>query len=557
MAYLNAQTKNIGNDEGDVYKFFQSKMRNLIQYNGGDHSFNWFTEDVDDKTAPMPVGTKTKIKWTHKGHTISQMEKNFATLRLEFVAQLNKVLDLSADKNNLMKLMIGFKHAVEIFRYARLWIDEVMLKEYQQDELIRESFAYNSIRPRDAKATSKNRFTTWENSSQMSPSICGDYYDMTVLADGKPHTLAFELTIYFTDQLAFQAWQLYPNSLIGEIEEEVSTALDAMVWHQVNPNVVKEVKQFLNDTVINEEIPAVVPITRKFTQVGSPATIVSVYKEGASNDILDGHIKVPNGTDNGIDMKCEEAILNIRGGTITVMRSDLAGFGIKPDCLAGLQRELQTPLLIPSQQLVREAFQGNVSPAGIDVSKSITLNNATNITVMFPKRTNEITCYDNIMYQNVQLTINNIKYPDTEFENTVCPRFYQYQLIANELDGTLEATQEFEDSFTQPLNDLQTGKRNANCRSDGTSFGINFQLERSNAGYVFDGVSTGSNSITVKFKGQPMFRGDDDTYYNFDVNDKQSHPQPPEMWICTDTYFTWSISDKVKYFSDNVPAGLD
>ena len=67
MSYQNAQRKNIGNNEGDVLKFFQSKMRNLIAYNGGDHTFGWFTEDVDDKDAPMPVGTKTKIKWTHAG----------------------------------------------------------------------------------------------------------------------------------------------------------------------------------------------------------------------------------------------------------------------------------------------------------------------------------------------------------------------------------------------------------------------------------------------------------------------------------------------------------
>ena len=59
MTYQNAQRKNIGNNEGDVLKFFQSKMRNLIAYNGGDHTFGWFTEDVDDKDAPMPVGTKT------------------------------------------------------------------------------------------------------------------------------------------------------------------------------------------------------------------------------------------------------------------------------------------------------------------------------------------------------------------------------------------------------------------------------------------------------------------------------------------------------------------
>ena len=105
------------------------------------------------------------------------------------------------------------------------------------------------------------------------------------------------------------------------------------------------------------------------------------------------------------------------------------------------------------------------------------LFNATNITVMFPKRATDATCFDNIMYQNVQLSVNKHAYPDTEV-STIGARFYQMQLVANELDGTLEATKEFEDSFTDPLNDTISGTRYKNCRSDGTSFGINFQLEQ-------------------------------------------------------------------------------
>ena len=72
MTYLNAQTKNLGND-GDVLAFFQNKLRNLIQHNGGDHKFSMIMEEFKDNDAPLPVGTKTKIKLTHSGHTISQI----------------------------------------------------------------------------------------------------------------------------------------------------------------------------------------------------------------------------------------------------------------------------------------------------------------------------------------------------------------------------------------------------------------------------------------------------------------------------------------------------
>ncbi len=176
--------------------------------------------------------------------------------------------------------------------------------------------------------------------------------------------------------------------------------------------------------------------------------------------------------------------------------------------------------------------------------------------MMFPKSPFDITCFDNIMYQNVQLVVNKRTYPDTEFQSTCGARFYQHQLIANELDGALEATQEFEDSFTQPLNDPTTGKRYTNCKSDGTSFGINFQLERSNAGYVFDGLDTGTNSITITFRGQPLYRGDDDTYFIPDLEYKDQHPPSPEAWICSDTYFAWSVNG-VEYFPRGVPAGFE
>ena len=593
MTYYNAQTKNTGNDEGDVLSFFQNKLRNLIQRNGGDHSFSWVMEEFTNKDAPMPVGTKTRIKLSHSGHTITQIEKSFSTIQLEFFVQLSKAIDVSADTNKLHKLFVGFKNAVEFYEDCRFWVDGKLLDSYRQDELQRESFAYNSIKPRDAKATSKFSHSTWENVSQFSPSVCGCYVDLADLADGKRHSLNIELTIPFTDQLALQAWQLYPNSICGEIEEEVKTSLRALVWCQVNPNVVKDTLQFLDDKVINEELPAVIPITRKFTQIGKPASIVSEYKDATppsptaiseeeeeplpsgegrvfaakatrglqsnpsqSEPVLDeGAIPVKAG-ENTLSLKTEKITLEVLGGTIHLGRSNLGGFGLKPGVYQGLVRELQTPLLIPSQELTREIFEGSAKVNGLEISKSIPLRNVTNITMMFPKSPADITTFDNIMYQNVQLVVNKRTYPDTEFSNTCSARFYQHQLIANELDGALEATQEFEDSFTQPLNDPVSGQRYANCRSDGTSFGINFQLERSNAGYVFDGLDSGSNSVTVTFRGQPMYRGDNDTYYIPDIDNKDVHPPAPEAWICSDTYFTWSVKG-IDYYPNGIPQGYE
>ena len=144
-----------------------------------------------------------------------------------------------------MKLFVGFKNAVEFYEDCRFWANDKLLTSYRQDELQWESFAYNSIKPRDAKASSKFSHSIWENVAQYSPSVCGCYIDLVDIADGQPHTFTIELTIPFTDQLALQAWQLYPNAICGEIEEEEKILLHAMVWCQVYPNIVKQTLEFL------------------------------------------------------------------------------------------------------------------------------------------------------------------------------------------------------------------------------------------------------------------------------------------------------------------------
>ena len=528
MTYLNAQFKNIGNNEGDVLAFFQTKMRNLIQRNGGDHSFSWVMEEFTNKDCPMPVGTKTRVKLSHSGHAITQIEKSFVTVRLNFNAKISgPAFNLAGDTNRLCKVFIGFKNAVEFYEDCRFWVNGKLLDTYRQDELQRESFAYNCIKPRDAKATSKFAHSVWENVANYSPSVCGVYVDILDCVRATGLDISMELTIPFEDQLALQAWQLYPNSVCGQIEEEVKTSLRAMVWAPIDPRIVKETNEFLENKALTDVLPANIPITRKFVQATNDTCIPSVYTRDA--------------TTNAITLTVSPAHLTLTNATIELGRSNLAGFGLKPGVMQGLIHELQTPLLIPSQELTREIFEGSAKESGLEISKSMPLRNATNITMMFPRSANDITCFENIMYQNVQLVVNKRTYPDTEFASTCDARFYQHMLVANELDGCLECTKEFERSFTQSLNRAD-GTRYANCLADGTSFGINFQLERSNAGYVWDGLDTGSNSVSVTFRGQPMYRGANDTYYIPDPSATDVHPPAPEAWICSDSFFIWSTN---------------
>ena len=577
MTYQNAQFKNSGNDEGDVLNFFNDTLRNLIQKNGGDNTFSFVTEEFQNKDVPMPVGTKTRLKLTHSGHTISQIEKGFINATVEFKVKFQNDIEADAistvDTEGLNKIFVGFKDAVEFIEDCRFWVNGKLIDTYRQDELIRESFAYNSIKARDAKAANPHAHSLWENVANYMPCKCGVYLPISAFEGGKSVDVKLELIIPFTDQLALQAWRLYPNRILGEFEEEIRTSLEALVWCQVNPSAVADVLKFMDYDAKGEyNTPWYMPITAHFTQIGMPAKIVHKITPSVASGDGNTTIKVDdenlefvglsnNGNINIWTVKYNTLQL-ANQGTITVARTNCAGFGVKPEVMAGLYETLKEPIIVPAQELTREIFEGSAKGnSGLDVSKSIPLRNATNITLMFPRHPGDITCFQNIMYRNCQLTVNKKQYPDTEFETTYDGRFVQHQLIANELDGCVEATDELVRSFALALNSETSGNRyKSTSAADNTSFGINFQLERGNAGYVFDGIDTGCHSVTVTFKGLPIYGGENDTYYYPDVDDvgnviKDVHPPAPEMWICSDTWWSWSIDTGVRYHPRGIPVG--
>ena len=91
-----------------------------------------------------------------------------------------------------------------------------------------------------------------------------------------------------------------------------------------------------------------------------------------------------------------------------------------------------------------------------------------------------------------------------------------------------------------------------------------FQLERGNSGYVFDWVDTNHREIIIQFKAEslvdmntiPMMNSY--IYPLFNANNEvvdSKNETPPEMWICSDTYWTWSRRDGVQYHKEGVPDG--
>ena len=641
MSYSNVQFKNSGNDEGDVLNFFNTTLRNLVQKNSGDNTFSIVQEDCHDKDFPVPLNTKTKIRLTHSAHTISQIEKGFINIDLKLLLKMegDGVPDTDAIKNSksndLQVIFVGFKDAVEIISEAYFWVDGKLVDSYHQQEMIRESFAYNCIRPRDAKTGVPHSHSLWESVQSMSPNVAGVYIPLHKFEKGAQVTVNVDLVIPFTDQLALQAWRLYPNRALGEMEEEIKFALEGLVWCQVAPQNVGEIRKFWDCDPTKEYNAPFVPITNHFTQIGQSAIIVNKItdaiggelktpeppapedEDGGDNDMLgaaakdisiaaakgkyicqsslpakigtltnkedkfDFTLNVP--TYNVYELGVAKLVLEKSGCKVDVCRTNCAGFGLKESVNNAIFESLNEPIIIPAQELTRYQFENHAGTSGFQsLSKSVPLRNATNITMMFPMHQEDYTVFTNIMYENVRLVVNKKTYPETDFDSTWDGRFIQYQLMANELDGNIEPTREFVESIATPLirddkgplgavnGENDHGTRLLMCPWDNTSFGINFQLERGNAGYVFDGIDTGSHSVTIEFRGSPKYKGvaiDPYLYPDVIVDTKNSNaiavdksepkPPAPEMWICSDTYWTWSVQDGVRYYQRGIPAGYD
>ena len=536
MLYNNAQYKNETTDQGCVVEYYE-KLRDLISKNDGTRSFIIRTEDCHDQNAPFNQSQETRLRITHNDHMISQITEGFINFKIKLTLQLSKDIQATHvnDTNHLGKLFVGFKSSNQLLDQLQIYSNNVSTG-YQQNECCREGYCYSTIKPYSEKKTRKYTHSLYENVSDYSQSVCGTYIDLSDFRDGQKHDVEFEMNLPFEDILAFQAFDLYPNRVVGDIEIRFYVKPVGLVYCQVDPRTIKEVKEYMEDTIIDSTFKSAPVFKHGFTQIGNESKIAALNV----------------GSDKSITPTTESITLSCLGLTVTACKSNMFGFGVKESTLQAIEQMFSEPVSIPSQQLDYNAFPTAPTAAGVQGTMNSPLSNITSITVVFPKHANDYTCFDNPIYHNLQLTINGKNYPD-EPVSTLGARFLQYQLVASELDGGIQCTKEFEDSLTMPKN-KDDGTRYKNTLSDASSFMLNIQTERSRGGYLFDGLDSNGQNVPIQIRGQPIHSGDGDTYFNCDETGK-NHPPPPQVFFCRDTYFTVDIHDGLVYHLKGCPPG--
>jgi hypothetical protein len=335
-----------------------------------------------------------------------------------------------------------------------------------------------------------------------------------------------------------------------------------LVWAQCNPESVFEKHIFFGDIAqdlaskfqavdINALKISASQIKHGFTQIGNASRIVTNCLSSLSVP------SVETGDGKGFGM----GTLHCYSMKIVRCNSTIMGFKIIDSSKDRIRNFFSTPRYIPSQKLDYFAFPHQPNQSGINSSINAPLTNCSFISFMFPRNSNDKTVFENIMYHDIQVTIQNRNYPD-ESVTSIGARFLQLQLVASELDGSIEPTAEYERSLTEEKNrNNEARERKVNSTGDTTSFMLNIQLERSGAGYCYDGIDTNGQNVSIQIHGRPIVEGYNDTYYNYMTSYDTSgvmtfaHPVPPEAWICRECY--WEIDTKhgVKFRDSGTPPG--
>lgn len=533
----NARSKNINNRTGNVAEYIKH-WNDIISVNDGTRSYFPMTSNAHDKSCPFKDNEETYINITHPKHQISDISKGFFNVDIEYDLQLLGVDPSLNDPHNLLKIAHYHKASNQIFRELELFCGGST--DYLNNQCMREGFAYATLKPRSEKANKKNIHTLAENVDIGSDCMAGNKINVNDYKDGNVHVSKVSYTVPYDDLLALEFFDIFPNAVINQIEARVIFDYKAMCWKMIDPREIKENKIVLKGENINVKIKdEEVIFKRDATQIGNAANIIN----NATLNESTGENTYTHG----------ECRLICHGARITLFKSSHSGFGVSERSLNEIRDSIAAnPIIFPAETIVYSPFNKEPSSSGIVATTNIPFYNTTCVSVMFPKHPNDITVFNNPMYQNVQLRINSVNYPDQAF-STMDARFLQYQLNAAELDGNLECTKELLDSLTQTRNDPKTGKRYSNTLSDTTSFMCNFQLERSGAGFCFDGIDSDGKNIDVEFNGQPIHSDINDTYYN--VDEKGTiHPPAPELWLCRDTYFVARIGG-MKYYKEKTPEG--
>jgi hypothetical protein len=190
-----------------------------------------------------------------------------------------------------------------------------------------------------------------------------------------------------------------------------------------------------------------------------------------------------------------------------------------------------------AQKAELQAFPQGATDTQLVTSNNIALHYVTDFMVLFPKFPQQRTCYENPMLDGLQLTTMSRNYPEKGIR-TIGNIFFKQQLDAGDFSTFgLEMTDELEDSLTKPR---ANSVRRFNPTTDVTSFVWCVPVERdSGAGLYFDGLDSNGKNVSVALRGNSIFQGSTNTYFQ-PVANANFTPPPPILVMIQDSHWVFS-----------------
>jgi hypothetical protein len=531
--------------EGNNVKYFE-KLASIVSVNDGKRKCGDSIIQATNSQPPFDSKNKTQVTVATTDFDVTNIDKSSAiidvTCRVS-IDGLNANI-VANDPDHLLKLFVGFKSSNQIFRETNT---TSLGREvgYHSNSLQYEGFVYANSKCDNEVKRKRGIFTTYKNVFNYDQSVCGTYVNLVDFADGAVHDVRFQLNIPFTNLLMFSFFGYmgkFPSFIANIILKDLYTSPDALVFALCSPEQVRFNKVYLQGDVLT----------------GTYGDLSQIVYEHRFHQVKDPSVLPSAGTAVGVYTSSKVRV-NCSSMRIDEFKSHIKGYMINDNAKQIISQQLQREAIcFPSQECFYYGFNNKPTANGLLAQNNISLFNTTSICVGYPKTANEITCLQNPMQVAVRLKVDNVYIPNEGYDTTGITHL-QDQIGINNLDGSLNPSRDFENSIISAQNNPDTGARYANCLADDTSYIPEFQTERSDGGYVVDGINTNGQNISIQLEGKPKHSGINDTYFIPDIDDPSIHPPEPFMLECRDTYFVLGIDAVgqgfLKYFNDRVPYG--
>ncbi|KAA6386783.1 MAG: hypothetical protein EZS28_017692 [Streblomastix strix] len=441
--------------------------------NDGEHHYS-IKEIKPESQMPALFDKQIIISLSDTDHDITQIQNSFLSVVLTANIQLDDKFDkIDESYKDGLVLFVGLKSGSNLIREYTIYHRDKTIDGSLQNDATTESFIYNTIKPKSERNNRKHIHSLYENIHNFDTSACGTYISMRVIEE----LIGNQTAVPYTIPIRFR----------------VSIPLDDLL------------------------------IFSAFTDY--PNGLFGLHAEPLTESGLKNLI---------CDIK--PVTMSIKNYVITEVIANMAGYKATDACLNRVRQFYSSRLfVVPAQRVEIWPFPTSATLKEIRTSQNIPLSHVTDFCVLFPKDARATTCFENLCYQNMQITSCGRNFPEMPM-NTLDQQFFQLQLNASNLDLLFEATDEFEDALTTPRN---TATRRLNPHTDLTSFLITLQCERnSNGALTFDGLDTQNQNTSVELRGAPIYQRATDSYYNVDTSGKR--PPPPILCTVHDTFWLFS-----------------